>query len=81
MLRFLDEQGRQTRVRYYGPPALSIYSAFGNAFQVMPGDGFVMPGLCSSQFVQGQAIIWHFYAQGDTLWARRYSILQQSIGV
>ncbi|MBC7446639.1 MAG: T9SS type A sorting domain-containing protein [Hymenobacteraceae bacterium] len=72
MLRFLDPQGRQTRVKYFGQPTAAYFSAFGSSLLTVPGGGFAMPGLYSTTLGSAHAILWRFDARGDTLWTHRY---------
>jgi hypothetical protein len=73
VLRFLDANGQQRRVKYHSLAGASCNSASGSSLIALaPGKGFVMPGTYTPQLGVNRAILWRFNAQGDTLWTHRY---------
>lgn len=73
MVRFLNPDGRQRRVRYFERAGQDLY---GNYYQqgllALPTGGFVAVGTVDFRsvgpFGSGAPMLWRFTATGDTLW-------------
>ncbi len=78
ILRFLDPDGRQRRVKYFSDPRRDFYA---NYFQqglcALPDGGFAGLGSDGWPNNTGAPMLWRFTATGDTLWTRRYAKLVQ----
>jgi len=70
-LRWLDAQGQQTQLRYFGQPGRLHYSTFDAGLMVVPG-GYALAGSVSLNNGENQATLWRFSSQGDSLWYHQY---------
>ncbi len=77
MIRLLDFDGRQRRVRYFSNPNRDFYTSyFQQGLCALPDGGFAGVGTVELQTLadtaRGGPMLWRFSATGDTLWTRRY---------
>lgn len=76
LVRFLNPDGQQRRVRYFQRAGMAYYSPFGGS-GLLPqlGGGYLLAGtVLDSALRYGQPMLWCFSATGDTLWTRTYRI-------
>lgn len=70
LLRFLDGQGRQRRLRHFGRVDYGYFG--GGRFARLPDGSYAMTGSVIGPSGPAQAMLWRFTPQGDTLWTRSY---------
>ncbi len=73
IVRLLDADGRQRRVRYFSDPRHDFYaSQYQQGLCPLPDGGFAGLGSVGWPNNTAAPMLWRFTATGDTLWTRRY---------